>query len=152
MKRGLTLLELIIVIALLALLAAAAPVFSRFQSGNTKREALRETAQVLRNAQAKAAAGYHNHQHGVKLMSGNLIGFEGSDYQSRFIDYDRPTGWREVSLTWNLLGEGQADEIVFAKGSGRPSRRGSIDFAWPDGQIGRVTISALGLVEIIYPQ
>ena len=151
MKKAFTLLELIIVVAILALTAAVGwPALNLYQSSSRLETGAEQAADFLRMARQASWSGLQGTSHGVKLMTNRVVYFSGSSYASRDAAQDRDVFFdKGLGLSWQLIGDGPADEIVFARNTGRPSRTGELVLGLVDGSGRRLALNRWGLVEIL---
>lgn len=141
LKRGFTLVELLLVVSLLALLGA-----SSFGIGRQYLLRYRHQATVrlfkaqLSTAQTHARAARNASDWGVNIASQEVVLFSGSNFASRDTSQDFsvtfPTG---VSISNN--------EIVFAKNTGIPNSETVFQINSPHGST-TVTINAVGAIQL----
>lgn len=145
MKRGFTLLELIIVISLLAIISTAVwPQLNGYQLQVAKRDDVSNVVSALRQAEASALVSYQNQSFGVKLFSDKIVVFVGDSYATRVVDSDREIKLNKSRLSINLT---TGDEIVFQKNIATPSDYGRLDLLFTDGQTVSIAINRYGLIE-----
>ena len=120
-RRGFTLLELLLVIALLLAIGVPAAVFStRFIYQMAVRDAAEGLTGMIREAQALAISGKQHSSWGVKYGSDKLTLFSGDSYSSRNQSLDQILA---INPNVNMSG---FSEIVFAYPQGFPDQEFSI--------------------------
>jgi len=113
MKKGFTLIELMIVIALIFMFSGLTlPVGFNFYQESTLKDQARNLENSLRKAQAMAMTGRGDSNAGVRIEEGQYIIFEGESYEKSREDMTIP-------LPIALLITGPK-EIVFQKTTGLP--------------------------------
>ena len=127
MAKAFTLLELIIVVAILALLAAVGwPSLNRYQGSARIQTGAEQATDFLRLANQAAASGWGNSSYGVKLFPDHLVLFKGGSYALRDASVDRSLSFdRGLSLAWQLSGLAAVDQLSVPSGNAT----GTIDFA-----------------------
>lgn len=147
--RGLTLVEIIIVLALILIgAAAAAPIIGQWPWRVQATTARDELVQDLRLAQQRARGAWQGQNQGVKLFADRYVLFVGSDYASRQTAYDEERPLNDnLQLSWQLTGIGLADEIIWPAGLGVPSRRGTLMITDKTGVAVNITINAIGTID-----
>lgn len=146
-EKGFTLLELILVIAIIAILAAATvPLMGNFNQRTQVDAVAREVVSALRFAQQKSIATESDSQFGVYFDDSNnqFIIFRGSVYGS-FPAEDRVYSYSNaitVSQTFPL------NEVNFEKGTGNTIDVGSISVTNNIGGSFAVTVSGQGKIEL----
>lgn len=114
-RPGFSLLETVLVIALLVILAAVGPLLSL---ETVRRQELRTAADAVRTEVTRAKTeGYvqqHDASHGVKLFSDRAVSFSGTSYAARTVSLDRETPFGRA---FTVSGD---DEIVFPAGTFHP--------------------------------
>jgi prepilin-type N-terminal cleavage/methylation domain-containing protein len=141
-RQGFTLVELLVVIALIAMLASLGLIFS-FQF--VRAQHLREDAQLVAAetmlASAEALAQKDDASHGVKTFADRVVRFTGPSYAGRTASKDVTTAFPLVATL------GGDDEVVFPAGGLVPDAPSSVTLTI-DGRTLTITVSAYGLVEI----
>lgn len=147
-KRGFTLVEVVIVLALFLVLAVAAvPIFSNFQTSTQIGQFSNQILQTLRSAREYSVARYQDSAYGIYFDTTNIGSkrftlYQGATYASRNASFDRVFILdRSLLLTTTLTG----NEINFAKGTGLPSTTGTVTVATPGGTTKVITINSYGL-------
>lgn len=142
--KGFTLLEVIVVIGIVTLLGTIiTPItidqiyFARAQAGAQK------VASSIFKQQQSAYNGYEDSGYGVKIFSNKVDLFQGTDYATSGWVTDMPL--ESVTISSNL---GGSDEIVFQKGSLKPSSSGTLVFSYADATV-TVVINSEGLIYLI---
>jgi prepilin-type N-terminal cleavage/methylation domain-containing protein len=139
-KKGFTLVEILIVFSIMAILATTTVgVYKSWQNRNVLSSAKQTVSQALREAQALASTGTNDSNWGVKLMSKNLVLFNGASYSERNINNDKI-----FDLPSNILIEG-LDEVTFSKISGLPGKEINITITY-DGAKVNIGLNAQGVL------
>lgn len=142
-RAGFTLLELLLSVSMIAVLTSVVIPFSRsYYTKNGLALATESDEQALRQAESYARGQVHDTEWGVYATTGHIVVFSGSSYATRNTDLDISF---DIS---NNIGVSGTTEIVFAKLTALPSSSGTTTFTDVDGKIGRVDISAQGIVRI----
>lgn len=146
MRRGFTLVELLIAISIMILLAAVAvPIYGNLQNLSQKEQASYKLLQDLRAARQDALSRINNNSQGIKISVHSYVVFQGSSYATRTASFDRNIDLgNNLSLTSNLSN----NEIVFTRGSGMPSGLGSITVTESLGASKQITINKFGIAKI----
>jgi prepilin-type N-terminal cleavage/methylation domain-containing protein len=114
-KKGFTLMELLIVIALIAIFVAMTVPFTMdFYKEQVVEEQTANLANNLKVAQSHAQSGKNNSSWGIKFFEDEYVLFMGDSYSDaeRNTDYDKT-----YSISSGVTMEG-VSEIVFEKGTG----------------------------------
>jgi len=121
MKKGLTLLEVLLVIAIFAIIFAfSAPFALNFYRTQLIEETRSEVIFALQAAKHGAVLQKNDSNFGVHFMAGNYTIFQGNSYANRIADQD------EVFLVKNDIIFSGLTDIVFLKQTGLPSATGTI--------------------------
>ncbi|HYV33981.1 MAG TPA: prepilin-type N-terminal cleavage/methylation domain-containing protein [Candidatus Limnocylindria bacterium] len=138
---GFTLIEILLVIALMAVLAGlAVPIAWSFSTKNDLDVATGIFAQSLRRAENLAALGSNDSPWGVNLESQSVTIFEGASFASRDQSLDEVYN---LPIAFTFSGP---TEIVFNKFSGSPETTGSVVLTTSFNQSRTVSLNQLGLV------
>lgn len=141
MKRGFTLLELLLSIALISVVAGVAlPVSRAFQTRNDLDIAAAAAAQTLRRAQALAQGMDGDISWGVSASSGSITLFRGASYAARNPNFDEVF---DVPATITPSG---FTEVVFAKFTGDPTAAGTLTLTSSDSEVINIAINAKGTI------
>jgi len=145
MKRGVTLVELLIAISIMILLAATAvPIYGNLQNLSQKEEATYSLLQSLRLARQDSLSGVNNYQHGVKFFSDHYIVFQGDAFTTRTAALDRNI---KLSPSLSLTNDFLNNEIVFSRG-GLPNSLGTLTISEVNGQSRVITVNKFGIAKI----
>ena len=152
--RGFTVIELLIVIAILLVLASAAtPFYGNFQVSGQLNENTSQIIQTLRTAREQNLARMNNTQHGVyfEINAGaddRYILYQGTSYALRDTAYDRATTLdNPLSFSVNLVGDGDANDINFSLGLGSSNKIGTIILTHEVSGTRQISINTKGMVE-----
>jgi prepilin-type N-terminal cleavage/methylation domain-containing protein len=142
MKNGFTLLEVLLSMALIAILAGVGlPTMYTLLSKNDLDVAQNQVAQSLGRATFLSSASDGDTTWGVKVLTGNIIIFKGTNYTSgRDANFDE-TYPIAASITPSGL-----TEVVFSKMTGLPQTTGDIILTSTNGEIKTITINSKGTV------
>ncbi|MBU0661181.1 prepilin-type N-terminal cleavage/methylation domain-containing protein [Patescibacteria group bacterium] len=155
MKKGVTLVELLMVIALSTLLVVAGiPVYSQFQTRAQLDESGAQLISVLRQARQEAVAGVNDASHGIFIdrdPAGDdvYIFYQGDSYALRDPAYDRTYIFEpvlEVTTAGFALTGGDVD-IVFTKGLGDAQNTGTVIITHAIQGTFSVSVNAFGAIE-----
>ena len=147
-EKGMTMIELLMIIILVsALVALSVPVYSNLQVSSKLNESTNLLIQTLRTGKERGTARLNNIEHGVKLETDSYTIYYGSSYTTRIQDYDRDIILKEIELSWNLSGTGDADNINFSKGLGIPNKTGTITLTDKTGNTKNITVNEIGKIE-----
>ncbi len=133
--------EIIIVIGIFAVLAVfTAPTIIKFFQWQNVDDVAASVESTLRQARSQAMYQKNDASHGVKLLSGSYVLFQGNSYASRTISYDLttavPTGITFSGIT----------EVTFTKRTGLPSTTGTVTIQSPT-KTKTITINSQGLIQ-----
>jgi len=147
--RGFTLIEVLITLAITMILTVATvPIYGSLQTSTQVNENTSLLIQSLRTAQERSMSRVNNSSHGIKLFTHSYVLYQGSSYSLRTQVYDRTIDLEDaVSLSWNLSGVGQIDEINFSKSLGEPDMTGTINITHDIGNTKTIEINSFGKVE-----
>lgn len=121
MPRGFTLVELLVVLAILGVLSAMAiGIFGNLVPESQLRLQADGVVTLLRGAQAKSIDGYADDVWGVHLTNTQATQFKGSSYLSRDVAYDEVLAFSEPLTVSGL------SEIVFEGRTGKTTNTGTI--------------------------
>jgi len=145
MKKGVTLIELLISVAIIILMAGVAvPIYGNLQISSKMEERSDILVQMLKLAQQKSKSRVNSQSHGIKIFSNSVNLFQGSAYTTRLAVSDWIVPFEEpLTLSTNLVD----DEIVFSMGVGEPSQTGEIYLSHPNADTKIISINELGLFE-----
>ncbi len=148
MNRGFTLTEVLIALAIILVLSAMTlPLLSNRPFSAQTDGARAEMVQIIRLARERSLAHFKNQAHGIKLLADGYVLFQGSDYATRQVDYDLPIKLSKgLTLSWQLTGSGQADEIDFFNYDAKPNRSGKIIISAGDTQ-SVINLNQTGIIE-----
>lgn len=120
-RRGITLLEILVVVGIVAIIAAASVVLSVSSLNQSRISTERDQLIAdLRTAQSRSLTGYQDDVWGIYLESGQYTVFKGSSYAGRDTDYDQVH-----AVTSTITYSGNA-EINFDFKEGTTSDTGTI--------------------------
>ena len=148
-QYGFTLLELLLVVAIIAILASAiAPVSSRLFSSAQLNENAASIVQTLRTARQRSVARFNDTTHGVyfEINEGadRFILYQGTSYATRNSAYDRIEILDDsITMTTNISG----NEVTFFEGNGTPSATGTITLNHQVYGSESVSVDARGKIE-----
>jgi prepilin-type N-terminal cleavage/methylation domain-containing protein len=149
MLRGLTLIEIIVVITIGAILAAAAvPIATTLQASAQLNESATALIQTLRIARQHSIDRVNDAPHGVYMIQAvqndSYVLYQGDSYAVLDPDADQITVLPpSINLTTTLTG----NEIHFSSGFGIPDTNGSITLTHATRGVKTITINAAGTIE-----
>lgn len=142
MRNGFTLIEILLSIFLISILVAVAvPVYYTLLSRNDLDVAKNQIVQSLRRAEALALASDGDSTWGLKILSGSIVIFKGTNY-----DTGRDTNYDEIYQTSSAITPSVLTEVIFNKMTGFPQSSGSITLTSTNGETRTITINAKGQV------
>jgi len=147
MQKGITIIETLLVLAVISLLVASATVFyysflADYQLGTDTTEILG----VLRLAQSKAMAEEGGLKFGVHFSSHQYILFAGDSYALRNADYDEIYDTSSaVTLSWAF---GGTNDVIFEKLIGTPNNAGTVTLTNVDNKFNTTSVNAAGKIEL----
>lgn len=144
MKKGVTLIELLISISIMVILAAAAvPIYGNLQISSQMNENKALITQTIRLARQNSISRVNDSASGVKFFSDRLVLYQGSSYDVRSVAYDRVIPFDSgLSLTTSLV----SNEVNFSRESGLPDNIGEVVLAHTIGDVETITINKFGIV------
>jgi len=155
MKRGFTLVEMLIVIAIMVVVASAAvPLYGSLQVKAQLGESTSQIVQSIRIARANAVSGFNSTSSGIYFFI-NPVGadtytiYQGGSYASRNASYDQ-VNTLDNALSINNIGfvlVGGSIDINFARGSGKPGNTGSFNLIHSVQGTSTISLNNLGLVQ-----
>jgi len=141
-NKGFTLLEILLTIAvLLIIVAISVPVSITFQLKNDLNIAEISIAQSLRRAQLLAQSSDADTDWGVKIETGSITIFKGSNFASRDINFDEVFDF-SLSITPSGF-----TEIVFSKFYGAPQSIGTTTLSSSINETREIFINEKGIVD-----
>lgn len=142
LRPGLTLLEIVIVLGLVAVLTGLTAIFSSQALRNAEFDRARETIRnELVAAQSDTIGGTNDSAWGVAFTSSTLTRYRGASYATRDTSFDRVTTFNS-----NVTISGTTD-IPFTRPSGIPSASATIVIS-SDTLHATTTINPAGLISI----
>jgi prepilin-type N-terminal cleavage/methylation domain-containing protein len=144
--KGITLIELLLVVAIFAIIAGAAiPVLGQLQTSTQLNQAASELVQTLRDARQRSVAGLNNSSHGVYFQAPDqIILYQGDNYSSRDPAADQVT-ILDSTIQFTITVPG--NDLNFAKATGDPSQTGIIALTHKVSDTRSITINQYGLIE-----
>lgn len=144
MKKGVTLIELLISISIMVILAAAAvPIYGNLQVSSQMNENKALITQTIRIARQNSISRVNDSASGVKFFSDHLVLYQGSSYDIRSVAYDRVIPFDSaLSLTTSLV----SNEVNFSRESGLPDNIGEVVLTHTIGDVETITINKFGIV------
>lgn len=142
MRRGFTLVEMLIVIALTAMLAGLGAVASFTFLRSQRLEATAETivAEITR-VRSDAFTQVNDTGHGVEVFTDRIVRFDGNSFATRNISKDAVTYFPSPVTLSGIY------ELDFAPGTLKPVNAGTIIVA-DDEQSYLITVSSYGVIDI----
>ena len=142
MRNGFTLLEVLLSIALIAILVGLSlPVYYTLFSKNDLDVAKNQVAQSLGRAIFLSSASDGDTTWGVKILSGSVVIFKGTNYST-----GRNSSYDETYPIASSITPSGLTEIVFGKMTGLPQTTGNIILTSTNGEIRTITINSKGTV------
>lgn len=143
-KKAFTLLELILVIALIGLLGAITVPFYQSMQITTQRKTLTsEIVSNLRQTKMKSVSAVDDQSWGMNIADNEIRVFRGADFENRDQAYDEV-----LSVPPTITLGGSLNQIIFNKFSGLPNSSGTITVSDNSGQIQTISVSIQGIVDI----
>lgn len=140
-KKAFSLIELILSLSIIGLLAGLSlPIFTSLQSRSNVDDAIIMTASALRRTRQMSKASYFDSSWSVKIESGKLTIFQGTDFASRNQQYDEI-----IKIVDNIALSG-LNEINFSKSESKPSSTGTITYSYQNNQK-TIIINKAGVLE-----
>lgn len=155
MKRGFTLVEMLIVVAIMIIVASAAvPLYGSLQVKAQVGETTSQIIQSIRIARANAVSGYNSTSSGVYFFidpagADSYTIYEGGSYVSRDTTYDQ-VNVLDNALSINNINfvlTGNSIDINFARGSGKPSNVGSLNLTHSVQGASTISLNNFGMVQ-----
>ncbi len=143
--KGFTIIELLIVISITAILAAAAsPIYSNLQVSTQLDESSAQIAQDVRLAREQSLAGVHGVAHGVRFNASSYTLYQGASYATRSAAYDQVNTFSSaLAITTTFPNS----EIVFTAGTGMPSATGTIIVSHAVSGTRTILVNDIGAVD-----
>jgi prepilin-type N-terminal cleavage/methylation domain-containing protein len=149
-KKGLTVIEILMVIAILAILAAIIlPQFSKMRENQLLKNAISDILSSLNKAQSQTLASVNSSEYGVHFQSDRVIIFKGKVFSSSAEDNETILIGEPVGISNVTLGgvSGASGDMYFNRLSGAPSATGTV--AVSASSISKIiTIFATGTVSL----
>jgi len=141
--RGITLVEILIVISILAFLAAAASVpFSSFRAAQALNSSAADLVSLLKDARSAAVSSKDSSQYGVHFETARAVYFKGSVWSepsstNREISLDSTVSASLISLA------GGGSDVIFEQLTGETSQYGTIEVSLKSNPSKKKTITIL---------
>lgn len=140
-KNGFTLLELLLVVALMGVLAViAAPMYLSLQAENEMSITSITIGDILRRAQLKSQAIDGDSPWSVEIKKGLLTIYKGQNFLNRDQAFDE-----NYAIANTITPSGLA-EVTFSPLSGIPSTVGAIKLEHLDGRQTQLSINGMGII------
>ncbi|MEK7227872.1 MAG: prepilin-type N-terminal cleavage/methylation domain-containing protein [Patescibacteria group bacterium] len=145
-KKGLTLIELIMVVAVIAIIVAiTVPALISFRKNQAIQNTTNAITSLLEEARTKTLASYNNTFYSVHFETDKATLFTGSTYSSsdttnKVVLYDTPVVLQSTSLS------GGGVDVIFDRLKGTTSKYGTIMVQIPSGTSKTITISSGGVI------
>lgn len=142
MKKAFTLIEILLSIAVLAVIFTfSASVYQMLQNRNDLDIAVNTVAQSYKRAQLLAQAVDGDSSWGVKVQTGQIVIFQGTDYAGRNQNFDE-----NFEMPTGITAEG-GTETVFKKFTGFPQTTGELTLTSLNNETRTVTLNAKGIAD-----
>lgn len=146
--RGFTLIEALLVVAIMAVLALAAPALLASRGVRDVLNAeVQKAADTLYEARNSAMTGRGNARQGVHFTSTTFTLFQGSSFNPADPDNVVRTMPGSVTASTISISGGGAD-IIFASSKGIPVQTGSIIFTDNGNNSRTVSVNAVGMISV----
>ncbi|SRR3989339_108665 len=140
-KKGFTLLELLLVVAIMGVLAViGTPMYLSLQAENEMSITSLTINDILHRAKLKSQAIDGDASWGVEIKKGSLIIFKGTSFVNRNPIYDE-----EYSIS-NAVDLSGLSEVIYSSLYGIPNITGEIKLKHLDGRQSQLSINAFGIV------
>ena len=150
MKRGFTLIEIILVIAIASVIASiTVSAFSRFNRAIAIRKDAEKIVSILNKARSNTIAARSGSQYGVHFESGRVVMFVGNIY-SALAPTNEPLKFQSPVSASTISLAGGGSDVVFERLTGITSNFGFVILSLTGEPLvtRRVNISSNGLVDI----
>lgn len=147
-KRGVTLVELLVAIAILVTIAAiGVAVFSRLTGQTALDASVQQVLSVFEEARSRTLASENDQQFGVHVTVSSVVLFIGNTYSAGASTNEVTTLVRRVSIS-DISMTGGATDVVFERLTGKANVTGTITLtlASDTSQTQVLTINSTGLV------
>ena len=145
MNKGVTLIELLIAIAIMAIISAAAiPIYGNLQVSSQINENTTLIIQTTKTARQNSISRVNDLSHGVKFLTDSFVLYQGTDYNTRLADYDRLI---PLSSSLSLSTTFTNNEINFSRSLGTPNETGIITINHSLGKTKTIQINKFGTIE-----
>lgn len=142
MKKAFTLIEILLSIAVLAIIFTfSASVYQMLQNRNDLDIAVNTVAQSYKRAQLLAQAVDGDSSWGVKVQTGQIVIFQGTDYAGRNQNFDE-----NFEMPTGITAEGRT-ETVFATFTGFPQTPGELTLTSLNNETKTITLNAKGIAD-----
>jgi len=141
MKKGVTFIEIIVVIGLIALIGLTTiPIGASFIERGNLRNKSGELSALLRLAQINSISGKNGTNWGVTVTPGQMVLFSGDSYATRNTDLDE---------TFTVPGNININtgEVVFARANGNPNAPISFNIS-SNLETVTITVNEIGIVDV----
>lgn len=139
--KGFTLTEMLLTLAIIGmLLGISAPVYASFLQRNDLDLTAMQLVGTLRRAETYARAGKGSAAWSIKIQSGTVTLFRGTDFAGRNTTYDETSAIPTAIVTSGL------SEIHFSQLYGTPDTTGNIVLTSNTNETRTITLNAVGMV------
>lgn len=148
MKRGFTLIEVLIVIAVIVILVSMSTgAFVQFYAGNILESETQKVQTILVDARAQTLLSKEDTNYGVHFESNKVILFKGNTYSAVDPDNEELILSSRVSLTTNIVGGGS--DIIYRRLTGNVVANGTttISLVSDSNRFIDLVIEKTGIVE-----